>query len=710
MSIGARPARRRFSRSATSKSWIATLLLLGASVIAPLFAATGTLQDVEHVVIFMQENRSFDHYYGTLRGIRGFSDTSAVQLTNGNSTLYQPNGKNYILPFHLANQCVEDLNHSWSGGHEAWHNGRWDRWVSAKTTTTMAYYTRAEIPFHYALADAFTVCDAYHCSVLGPSNPNRMYLWTAMIDPRKTGGGPVLDNSEPAKGYGWTTYPERLEQAGVSWKVYQEGDNFDDNALAWFTPFINALPGSALFNKGMARATDFVSAFRRDVTNNTLPRVSWLIAPTAFSEHPVDSPASGASITKQLLDVLASNPAVYASTVFIFTYDENDGFFDHVPPPVPPAGTPDEFANGLPIGLGVRVPMVLVSPWSRGGYVCSQVFDHTSILQFLERVTGVQEPNISAWRRQICGDLTSAFDFTSADANFPALPSVSSVVCSDGVSPRVPTTQVIPTQEPGTRLARALPYQPNAFFVSTCGTNRFSILLTNGGTAGTHFTIYANTNRTDGPWPYDVTVGSATKVSFLPNTNGGVAQAYDLTCYGPDGFLRRFAGDRRADCPALEVNSTLDPTLGAIVLELQNLDSQSHVFRVSANAFSTGGPRQYEVSGGGSLTQWFPTSLADQGRYDFTATVLDVPNFLRRFAGRIQASAPALSAAWENGHLLLSYPESAVGVYTLESTPELVQPNWNVLSAAAQQNQGRELLDLGTPSAPAFFRLRRLPP
>ena len=263
MSIGARPARRRFSRSATSKSWIATLLLLGASVIAPLFAATGTLQDVEHVVIFMQENRSFDHYYGTLRGIRGFSDTSAVQLTNGNSTLYQPNGKNYILPFHLANQCVEDLNHSWSGGHEAWHNGRWDRWVSAKTTTTMAYYTRAEIPFHYALADAFTVCDAYHCSVLGPSNPNRMYLWTGMIDPRKTGGGPVLDNSEPAKGYGWTTYPERLEQAGVSWKVYQEGDNFDDNALAWFTPFINALPGSALFNKGMARATDFVSAFRR---------------------------------------------------------------------------------------------------------------------------------------------------------------------------------------------------------------------------------------------------------------------------------------------------------------------------------------------------------------------------------------------------------------------------------------------------------------
>src|SRR5439155_5398391 len=168
------------------------------------------------------------------------------------------------------------------------------------------------------------------------------------------------------------------------------------------------------------------------VTSGALPQVSWLIAPAADSEHPTYSPASGEVLTKLFLNALAANPAMYNSTVFILTYDENDGLFDHVPAPVPPGGTPAEFVGNLPIGLGVRVPTILISPWSRGGYVCSQVFDHSSIIRFLEKWTGVLEPNISPWRRLICGDLTSAFDFKNPNTNFPSLPSVTGVNCSGG--------------------------------------------------------------------------------------------------------------------------------------------------------------------------------------------------------------------------------------------------------------------------------------
>src|SRR5262249_23079875 len=166
------------------------------------------------------------------------------------------------------------------------------------------YHTRAELGFYYALAEAYTICDAYFSSVLGPTNPNRLYTMTGMIDPNGTGGGPVTDNSEP--GFTWTTYPERLQKAGVTWKVYQQQDNFDDNALAWFVQYRNAAPGTPLYNRGMTFVDDLVSAFRADVTNNTLPKVSWLVAPVTLSEHAFHSPSSGEALTRQLLNALAS--------------------------------------------------------------------------------------------------------------------------------------------------------------------------------------------------------------------------------------------------------------------------------------------------------------------------------------------------------------------------------------------------------------------
>src|ERR1017187_454483 len=547
------------SGSGSATSAPAALVVLSATNI------TGTIRDVRHVVIFMQENRSFDHYFGTLKGARGFSDRNALRLPNGNPVFFQPQGPSYVLPFHYAQQCLDDVEHDWDAGHAGWNSGHWDRWNQINGPSAMTYFTRDDLPYYYALAEAYTLCDAYHCSVLGPTYPNRLYLMTGMMDPHGTGGGPRVDNSLPPGGFTWTTYPERLQAAGISWKVYQQSsDFFPLNALGWFAQYQNAPPGNPLHDKGVALVNNLVSAFQSHVANGTLPRVSWIIPPWSLSEHPPFSPANGERLTKQLLDALASNPTVYNSTVFILTYDENGGFFAHVPPPVPPPGTPDEFVGGVPIGLGPRVPTILVSPWTRGGYVCSQVFDHTSVLRFLEQWTGVQEPNITAWRRQVCGDLTSAFDFTLADTNYPFLPPVVPVICTANVTPTPPVPQIVPTQEPGTNLSRPRPYRINAFSFADCATSRLGITMTNAGTASAHFSIYANAYRSDGPWQYDVPAGSSVTDYFSVSANGG---RYDLTCYGPHRFHQRFAGDINANCNLLNVSASLDPGGGSFTLD-----------------------------------------------------------------------------------------------------------------------------------------------
>src|SRR5262249_43043059 len=132
-------------------------------------------------------------------------------------------------------QCNGDLSHAWSDQHKAWNSGKMDSWASAKgTVRTLGYLQRSDIPFHYALADNWTVCDAYFCSVLSATGPNRTYHWSGWIDPSGTSGGPAYDGGDE-KGLHWQTYAEALANAGVSWKVYQNAaDNFGDNALAYF--------------------------------------------------------------------------------------------------------------------------------------------------------------------------------------------------------------------------------------------------------------------------------------------------------------------------------------------------------------------------------------------------------------------------------------------------------------------------------------------
>jgi phospholipase C len=434
-------------------------------------ARSGSLKDIKHVVLLMQENRSFDHYFGTLAGVRGFADPSALKLANGKSVFYQPDAVNpsgYVLPFHLdtrksSAQKIPSTSHAWAVQHEAWNGGKMDQWLPAHRKADgpngpycMGYYNHEDIPFQFALAEAFTICDTYYSSVMGPTWPNRMYWMTGTIDPEGLHGGPILSNIAPQGGYTWTTYPERLEQAGISWKVYQQKDNYGCNLLETFKVFREAAQGSPLYTKAMVRGEE--GEFEHDASNDRLPAVSWIIPTSYQSEHPDYMPADGAAFVASKIDAIAANPDVWAKTAFILNYDENDGIFDHVPPPVPRAGTPHEFVNGLPIGGGFRVPCIIISPWTTGGWVCSQPFDHTSVLQFLERFTGVREPNISDWRRSTFGDLTSAFRIRHGNNKIPSLPDVRGPLIQAKYEiahlpkPVLPdAAQSPPKQEPGAR-------------------------------------------------------------------------------------------------------------------------------------------------------------------------------------------------------------------------------------------------------------------
>jgi phospholipase C len=493
-------------------------LALGAGVLAAACGSSGTvaraastapagsdLGAVEHVIYLMQENRSFDHYFGSYPGVRGFDDhppgkAGAFAQPWAGNTSARPVGT--VFPFHLDvaggdGECTDDLTHSWLPQHLSWNHGSMDAFVATHASTayegpehgplTVGYHTRADLPYHYALADAFTLCDGYHCSVFGPTHPNRLMALSGTIDPEGRHGGPVLiTNPDPAARFSvdWPTMPEVLEDAGVSWKVYTPpGDAYrasspfvmtvSDAILPYFKQYRD--PGSALYRKAFNPL--FPTDFAADVRGGTLPTVSWIVPPLGYDEHPPSPPALGAWFIDQVLSTLLSNPEVWQRTVLFVMYDENDGFFDHVAPPVAPAGTPGEYvtvdplpveAHGVagPVGLGMRVPMLVVSPFSRGGYVASEVFDHTSQLRFLEERFGVVAPNISAWRRKTVGDLTSTLRMGQPVTSVPRLPStaddtpagVEQLGCeatdiiqvrTDQPAYPLPDPQRLPTQEPG---------------------------------------------------------------------------------------------------------------------------------------------------------------------------------------------------------------------------------------------------------------------
>jgi phospholipase C len=431
------------------------------------------LNDIDHIIILMKENRSFDHYFGTLSGVRGFEDPGATR-SDGTSIFRQADAKNpdgHELPFRLDTlrtnaQRLYDLSHDWGPQHQAWNSGAMDQWLPAHRAAdgeesgplTMGYLTRADIPFYYALADAFTICDGYHCSVFGPTNPNRYYLMTATIDPAGKHGGPAIDNS--GAHYSWETYPERLQRAGITWTVYHDLDDYGCNSCQYFTQFQSASHTSELWNNAMRERPFYELLY--DLKTGNIPQVVWVVPPSTVSEHPDYLPAAGEHHTHRILEALWSNPKLWAKTALILNYDENDGLFDHVAPPTPEPGTPGEFVNGMPIGLGYRVPCLVISPFSRGGTVCGTTLDHTSTLRLLEARFGVEVANLSDWRRKTCGDLTTAFGFGEpAHFDVPRLPETEHALrmaqerAMALPRPTVPLAQSMAHQERGSRIRRA---------------------------------------------------------------------------------------------------------------------------------------------------------------------------------------------------------------------------------------------------------------
>ncbi|MFJ9692619.1 phosphocholine-specific phospholipase C [Kitasatospora sp. NPDC101183] len=693
--------RRRFLQLGGASAAAAGLGMLppavGKALALPAIGRHRSIEDVEHVVILMQENRSFDHYFGTLRGVRGFNDPRPTLLPDGKPNWHQPAAsvrtaryhdrglpasEQEVLPWYIDPRNTTEhqagTDHGWSSGHLAWNEGRHDQWVNQKQDVmTMGHLKRQDLQYHFALADAFTVCDSYFCSVHADTAPNRIYLWTGTSDPRNAYGrkpnGPGLWERNDTNGYTWTTYPERLEAAGVSWKLYQGGsgepgtptDNYTDNSLMFFERYQKAEGATGpLVDKG---ATDHtLKEFRADVEQGRLPQVSWIVPPYKYSEHPSATPTDGAYYINLVLEALTANPEVWGRTVFLINYDENDGLFDHVVPPMPPAvsapggqgmvsddlrtslrdelldlGTyPGEMSplvpgadpGGLqPIGLGPRVPLLVISPWSRGGWVCSETFDHTSVLRFLEARFGIDEPNISAWRRSVCGDLTSALDFSGTDPRPLSIP-VPAPLASRGKPYQVPLPQRMPVQEPGTRPARALPYDLVVNEEETDNPRQFHLDLENRGEAGTWLYVYDRTAPASAPRRYAVSGGDTlTDHWTLPDSG-----RYHLAVHGPNGSLQEFEGEA-----ATELVARFDPRGTKVHVHLRNNGPAPRTVTV-ADAYAKAPATTRTLRPGASAQLALDVDPRSRW-YDITVTAPGTPAFRRRWAGHLENGRPGTS-------------------------------------------------------------------
>ncbi|MFD7158734.1 phosphocholine-specific phospholipase C [Kribbella sp. NPDC059898] len=664
----------------------------------------GGLRAIEHVIVLMQENRSFDHYFGTLRGVRGYGDRRPLRLRNGKSIFHQPmSGGGEVLPFALRKaaadagrgpddiQYLGALAHGFGDATQAWAGGWNDDWIQAKTAATMTHYERQDIPLQYELAETFTICDAYHCSINGSTNPNRTYLWSGTVGYEPGTTERAVTNAAydyDHAGYEWTTYPERLEKAGVSWQIYQEWDNFTDNAVEYFKTFkdvghkilahvpggyrtteefydklfakseaeravalqqltaaVDELPAAEqkLFRKAMYRSEpeSLVPRLRADIRAGTLPQVSWLVPSSVDSEHPdASTPVASANLIYDVLDAIAADPETWSNTVLFVNFDENDGYFDHVPPPVAPrpgsAGSDDWYA-GRPIGLGPRVPMTVVSPWTVGGHVNSQVFDHTSVLRFLEEWTGVREPNISTWRRTACGDLTSTFDF---DRGYPQ-PSVEKPgpvpAPIDRWHPSPPADQALPVQETGRRSARALPYGPSVS--GSVADGKLMLALSNHGAQSAHFTVYPYGGELPAPTHYDVhheatarTPGDTPTLVEIP-----VDGPFELAVQGPNRFWVEVAGSSAGVAAGLDVR--IENRAGALQIHLVNTSRKQLTVKLKARDY-TEKATTLELRGKQSCPLFWPT---DHGWYDVEVTTPDDPTYRRRLTGHLETGKPGLT-------------------------------------------------------------------
>ena len=748
---------------------IAKALSIPANVI------NANITDVQHVVILMQENRSFDQYFGLLKGVRGFGDRFTLPRYNGESMLVQRNATRTVLPYYFdstqGNGLVVGTPHSWGDAHAAWDNGRMARWPVAKQNVSMGYLKGSDLPYHTALANTFTLCDAYHCSLPGGTNSNRIHMWTGTnrgTTARSNGaeycvinndGWDTVGGTPLANSLTWTTYPERLEAAGVSWKVYQFlPDNFTDNPLSGFKNYRDAFlrqnasaasyssasaapardynaavhdtPGLPTFEplyKGIGKTEptypEVLTNFRADALSGTLPQVSWLVPPATFTEHPGGgTPSLGAYFIGQVLDALTANPTVWASTIFIINYDENDGAFDHLPPPCPPSPLPGggfagkstvdvsrDYMNvpnatnlnagdGRPFGPGPRVPLFAISPFSRGGFVNSQLHDHTSVVRFLEKRFGVMEPNISPWRRAVMGDMTSLFDFANpnGDTTFvTTLPVADPATAAAqyaqqqsqaAVQPPAENLQTLPVQATGSRPARAIPYALDALAVADAAAGKVALSFVNSGAAGAVFHVYDRYRLADIPRRYAVEAGKTLADVWDADAATGL---YDLWVLGPNGFHRLFRGS--AASGAVEVDSLSNAGARSLTLSLKNSGSVPAACVITAAAHRTDEPWAVTVAAGATETRSFPLDSTN-GWYDFT--VRGPGGLLRRIAGH-----------QENGAVSVSDPEmAALQAAAIFSFPDQadVPPSTTIASEAVALRGFTSYLPISAPANTEF--------
>ena len=687
----------------------------------PAHTQTKTINDVKHIVILMQENRSFDHYFGALRGVRGFGDRFTIPLEGGKSVWNQSNGTKDVMPFHFDQArmnaaLITDTPHNFPDQQGAWNQGKLGYWPKYMSDTSMGYYKRTEAPFQWALADAFTICDGYFCSLRSATDPNRIFFWSGSnFDParRKAGMNSDMSTAEvvnlrcwvtgafPTPGYTyrgsalpWKTIPEVLQDAGVSWRIYQNpNDNWTgamNGALA-FAGFRNAQLGSPIYKNGLSEWS--LDDLKEDAMEGTLPSVSWICPSRLQSEHPgaPSSPARGADFSAQVLSALTANPETWSKTVLFVMFDENDGLFDHVPSPAVPSYNADGTLAGKstvdlkgmyfesdgrkyndplsstaytlidprdkisgnirPWGMGARVPMYVISPWSKGGWVNSQVFDHTSVGRFIEKRFGVTIPAISPWSRAVSGDLTSAFNFTSPnDPAVPRFPNMCEYAAIEATSKHLPNVSAPSVseplyQEPGTRLSRALPYELHVDARTDGKAKTLTLLFGNTGSVGVVFHVYDKKHLDRIPRRYTVEAGN--KLHDEWNLRDS-ADAYDLMVFGPNGFFRHFKGTAGTTNEP-EIRLIYDTARSEIRICAHNLATGEVDVSITDNAYRSGGPWRLHLGAGGISEQRL--SLDGSGRwYDFTIKSTQYGEFKRQVAGRL-----------ENGKDSLSDPVSAIG-------------------------------------------------
>eukprot|EP01060_Flectonema_neradi_P005878 TRINITY_DN1393_c0_g2_i3.p1 TRINITY_DN1393_c0_g2~~TRINITY_DN1393_c0_g2_i3.p1 ORF type:complete len:731 (+),score=145.81 TRINITY_DN1393_c0_g2_i3:58-2193(+) len=635
--------------------------------------AADSLDDVEHIVVFMQENRAFDHYYGAMKGVRGFNDRSAPIMENGKSPFFQPYpGKEYLLPFHVSLKntsatCMGAPTMSYNADIGMWNGGKMNAWNTARSPGFgMAHFNRDDLPFYYALGDSFLIGDMYYQSTFTATNPNRFHLFSGSNGLSVNSSYNILDDSEPASGVNWTTMAEVLEDKGISWKVYQQKDNFDDNSFAWFDQFKAAKPGSPLYDKGMARSDDLVEDFKSDILNKTLPSVSWIVGPSYLSEHATHHPEDGEDLSARLIKLFSLPEAqdVYKKTIFILNYDEGGQFYDHLWTPTVPTSDKDGKSTvstvgeitqeerfgipaGNPIGPGFRVPLFIVSPWTRkaGGVVYSEVSDHTSVLKLIETRFNVSIPNISPWRRAVMSDLTHAFDFANPDYSFPSFPDTSNntnaskAECDSNPPPKLPKVQTVPTQEAGTKTSRTLPY----YFNVSDSVSGSSVTLTmkNLGDPTSSFSpaavfhVYDYLSLSKPPKKYTIEPKKS-----LEDTWDMHGKAYNLSLHGPNGFVRGFA-------------SSGDDEYSVKMVELPDAKSVRFVVQCTAKdgvckdevvvedmAYGKGLTQFDQIQKTGETTDR-SFDVSESGNwYDFNVRS---GLFTRRFMGRIETGADTIT-------------------------------------------------------------------